>query len=423
MLILLAHAHAVTLEEAWAAAAKNSLDLGLVHESTLQTETLRGQAAALISPKLVLGGNYTYNEYEIAWDPSEMIPEEFAALMGEQEPIVFQKKSYFDANISVIQPLFSGQALPAFQAANAMIRADRSAEVGIKGQVKAGVAKAYYGLAVAREGERVAQAALDNAKKHVDIVQQQLTVGVAPPTARLQADIAMSRAQRSVAEAHEGVVKAGEAFKKLTGLPEDAAVELPPQRELPYTSVDEVLDRAAKNRPEILTANQRVIASQRSALATNMGWFPTVDGRFTWSWTQNNVGFNDDPTFWQFVVTADWVLWDGGFRLANGQKSASQVRQARLALEKAEADAGEQVRTLWSTRQKAAASLDTVEHEAVLAEENLRIAEVAFGAGGISFLELEDARLGLLASKMSVLNERMQRDLATIDLLAATGDL
>jgi outer membrane protein TolC len=143
----------------------------------------------------------------------------------------------------------------------------------------------------------------------------------------------------------------------------------------------------------------------------------------TYSWTQNNVGFNTDPTFWQFVVTADWVLWDGGFRLANGQKSASQLRQARLAEEKAQDDAGEAVRTLWSTRQKATASLDTAEHEAALAEENLRIAEVAFGAGGVSFLELEDARLGLIASKMSVLSERMQRDLATIDLLAATGDL
>lgn len=423
MLILIAPALALTLEEAWSAAEKNSLDLGLVHESTLQTETLRGQAAALVSPKLVLGGNYTYNEYEISWDPSSMIPEQFAEFIGEQEPIVFQKKSFFDANISVIQPLFSGQAIPALQAADAMIRADRAAETGIKGQVKAGVAKAYYGLAVAREAERVAQAALENAKKHVDIVQQQLNVGVAPPTARLQAEIALSRALRSLAEAHEGVVKAGEAFKKLTGLPVDSAVELPPPRELPYTTAEDATSRAAVHRPEIIAASRRVTAVKRSALATNMGWLPTVDGRFTWSWTQNNVGFNEDPTFWQFVVTADWVLWDGGFRLANGQKYASQVRQAKLAAEKAEVDAGEQIRTLWSTRQKAAASLDTVEHEAVLAEENLRIAEVAFGAGGISFLELEDARVGLLASKMSVLSERMQRDLATIDLLAATGDL
>lgn len=423
MLLLAALAHAVTLEEAWSAADRHDTDLALVHENTVQTGTLQGQAFALLSPKLVLGGHYTYNEYEIAWDPSTMIPEEFQELLGDQDPIVFQKQSYFDGNISVVQPLFSGQAVPLYQAAVATVKASRFDEAGIRTQLKSGVAKVYYGLAVAREGEQVAQNALENAHQHVAIVEQQLAAGTAPPTAKLQAEIALSRAQRGVAEAHEGVVKAGEAFAKMTGLPADSAVELPTAPTLPYATPDAAIDRAVSHRPELSAAELRYTAARRGSVASALSWFPTVDGRFTYSWTQNNVGFNTDPTFWQVVLTADWVLWDGGARLAENKKYASQARQAQLAETKVEEDTRESIRTLWSTHAKATASFETAHHEVTLAEENLRIAEVAFKAGGITFMELEDARLGVLASRTGELSEQMQRDLSAYDLLAATGDL
>lgn len=423
MLVACTLAHAVSLEEAWAAAEANSLDLRLVHENTVQTETLKGQAAALVSPKLVLGGHYTYNEYEIAWDMSEMIPEDFREFFGDQEPIVFQKQSYFDGNVSIVQPIFSGQAIPALVGATATIRAERIAEAGIQGRVRAGVAKAYYGLAVAREGEAVARSAAENAKKHVEIVGRQLAAGVAPPTARLQAEIGLSRAERAVASARLQVATAEEAFAKITGLAKDSPVQLPTHAALPFASLEAALDRVGAHRPELRAAEQRVKAARAMDTAGTLSWFPTLDGRFTYSWTENNVGFNDDPTFWQIVLTADWVLWDGGFRLANGQKYASQRRQAELAVDKARVDATEEIRVLWETHEHSRQSLQTAEHEAALAEENLRIAEVAFEAGSISFLDLEDARLGLTAARMSVLAERMNRDLAVYDLRAATGDL
>jgi len=58
-----------------------------------------------------------------------------------------------------------------------------------------------------------------------------------------------------------------------------------------------------------------------------------------------------------------------------------------------------------------------------LSKENLRLAEVSFAAGGLSFLDVEDARVGLLAAELGALQERTARDLAALSLLASTGDL
>lgn len=96
---------------------------------------------------------------------------------------------------------------------------------------------------------------------------------------------------------------------------------------------------------------------------------------------------------------------------------------ASLAADRARDVAVEDVRNAWGAYQTAGTALVAVEHESELARENLRLSEVAFQAGTITFLDLEDARLGARASELSRLQQRMTRDLAALTLLSTTGDL
>ncbi len=427
MLLVSSLALAVTLEEAWSSAESNSVDLAMVRENTRQGETLTGKAWALVQPKLVLGGHYTINDKEISWDPDALItiPDELRDTLNipDAEAIVFQKKQYFDGNISVIQPIFSGAAFPLLKGAQAAVKASREDEASARTQIRAGIARAFYSVAVTRDMELVAREAAENAGKHAALVQKQTEIGLAPPTAHLQAEIAQSKAKRQVAAAHEGVVIAESAFAKVTGLSADSAIELPAERALPYDSVDAASERAAAQRPEIAAAQHRAKAARMQKLATDLGWLPSLDSRFTYNYTENSGGFNDSPDMWQVVFTANWTLWDGGFRLAEERGAASVARQARYAVEKATDDATESIRRLWEARARSAEAFDLVRREHALAVENQRIAEAAYTAGVITFLELEDARLGVRAAAAAEVSERMNRDLAAIDLLAATGDL
>lgn len=430
LLSTLAFAGTITLDDAWDAALQNSRELKLIHEQRLQSDTLKTQALALLGPKLVAGANYTLNQRETVIDFSESFPPDVIALIesftGEPvdfgDPLVVNKKSYFDWNVSVVQPIFSGQALPLYKGAIATVRAGAATEQVMQRQVWVGVAQAYWGVVVAREGVVVAEQAVTNATKRLEQAELRVSVGTAAPQLKLQADIALARAQREYAGVQAQLNAAQSAFSALTGLPLDSELAVLPPHTLPYTTVEAAIESALDNRPDLVAAGWQSKAARAQQTGTTLSWLPSVDGRFTQSWSQNS-GFSGEPYNWQVVLKADWVLWDGGARLAEQAKAASLVRMADTAAEKAAADAEIEVRTLWDQRDRAERAYIAVERELSLAEENARLADAAFEAGSLPFLDLEDARLGLQAAKLTRVAEQMNLDVVTIQLLAATGDL
>ncbi len=422
---------ALTLDEAWTAAESGSQELAILHEQTVAAETMRGQAWSVVQPKIVAGANYTYNQrpIELAFDfASFLTPESaeqlaaFGVEFAEAEPIVIQKQAYFDWNVSIIQPIFSADSLPLLNGASQAVKAARATEQARRAEVRTGIAKAYWGVVAAREGEKVASQALENARGHLKMAEVTAAVGTAAPTVKLQAELGVARAQRQLASAHESVVMAEQAFARLTGLPADATLTMPEPRTLPYASGEEAIVRALAQRPDIEAADYQAQAAWNELRARNLGWLPVVDGRFTEAWSQN-TGFSGEAYTWMVVLRANWTLWDGGYRIAKSQEAASQARQADLYGGVLREQATERVRGLWEQHGRAQAAVAAVAKEIALAEENLRLAEAAFGVGSLSYLEVEDARLGLEASRMSALSERMTADTSAIELLAATGDL
>lgn len=410
---------ALTLDEAMAAAESHSPALGLVRENTEQALALRQQAYALISPKVVGQATYTINDKEIVLDFTEMIPEDYKDLLGiEADPITLQRKTVWEGYATVVQPLFNASSLPALRGTYSNVRAAEATERQARQQIRAGTAKVYYGLAVARAMEQLATRAIESAKSHLALADQQVAVGLAPERARLQAQLALARAERDLAQAHEGVVTAQQAFTDLTGLPADTDVALPEAPPPMPGSLDEALAQA--DAPELDTAEANWRSAQYQTNATRASWLPTLDARYTYVWTQN-TGFSGENHLWMLVFQADWTLWDGGARLAQTRSYASQARQAELLMQQSVTENQTAVRTAWERFERGQAALQAAEREQALAEENLRLAETAFASGGLTWLEAEDARLGLHAAQSAVLQERAQRDLAAIDLAVAMG--
>jgi len=429
-LLLLSPALALTLEEAWSAAEQGSVELRLLEEQAVAARTLRGQAWSLVSPKVALGANYTFNQrpIELSFDISSMLTEEsieqmelFGVEFADSEPIVIQEKSYFDWNASVIQPVFNGQALPLLKAAYQQVSATEEQLRGQRAQVRAGIAQAYWGVVVAREGVRVAEKALANAREHLRMAEVTTSVGSAAPTVKLQAELGVARAGRELASARAGVVGAEQAFARLTGLPADSVLEMPSPRALPYADVESAVSRAVNQRPEVRAADHMASAAAGQSTAQALSWLPGVDARFTEAYSEN-TGFTGEHYTWMVVFEGKWTLWDGGYRVAKQNEAAANRRAADLAADRARAVAEEDVRRLWEEHARAQAAVSAVEQELKLAEENLRLADAAFSVGSLSYLEVEDARLGLMASQMTALSERMKRDTSAIALLAATGD-
>jgi outer membrane protein TolC len=184
--------------------------------------------------------------------------------------------------------------------------------------------------------------------------------------------------------------------------------------------VEDVLQDARAHRPELAAATEAQRAARATLAAAHLAWLPTVDGRFTQMWTEN-TGFNGEPWNWMAVANASWSLWDGGFRVAEQQRAASQARMADAGATKAWEDAEIEIRTAWEEHDRARRAEEAATRELALAEENLRLAEASHGAGASTFLELDDARLARDAARLARMAERMGADLAALALLRAAG--
>lgn len=450
----------VSLDEALTAAMGDSVDVALARERTREQETLKGQAWALLSPKLSAQATYTINQYEIALDPSSFgdpqaqidaqadlfdgIGDSFGALsdpaapfiaqgwgdsaaalratdIDTGDPIVIQQKAAWAGNLSLIQPIFTASALPTLRGAYQTVDVAQLQERRTLQQLRAGVTRAYYGLATARQAATLADQGLVSAQNHLELASRQVDAGLQPPRARIQAQLAVARAERDRAAAAERVTSAELAFLRLTGLPRTSELTLPPPVDVP-SDLGEAVLQATTSRPDIQAADGRQRIADLTVRAKHLEWLPKVNGRFTYSYTENQ-GFQDEPTLWMVVLTADWLVWDGGLRIAQAKQHASQRRQAELAARQARDLAEEEVRIAWEGYQRADRALLATADELALAQENLRLAEQGLGAGSTTWLEVEDARLGLLQAQLSALNERVGRDLAAVDLKLATGQL
>ncbi len=494
-----AEAAPITLQDAIQAAEANSVELALVKEKQVQTDTLRGQSLALVLPKVQLGATYTINQYEVAFDmadgfseftsafediytrlgwstedalamgiagseavtPGSSLPyaggassaylanveeryqngqisqDEYdaiqAAFSGQaidntssssssgSDPIVIQAKQYWAYNASVIQPLFNGRSIPVLFGAVHMMDAAEKDVARTRQQIEAGVTKAYYGLMVARTTRELAEKAEASALSHLELAERQVQAGTADERARVQAQLAVSRAQRDL-QSTLGQISAAELqFARLTGL--DRSVELaePEPGEAP-SDLDALRTEANGRRPDVAAADLRTQVAEKYLWAKRGEWLPTLDARFTYSWSEN-TGFQGQNDLWMIVFEANWFIWDGGLRIAQSKEEASKVRQAKLAARKLRDDIAIEVETAWDSWVRAEKAMLAAEDEVSLATKNLTLAERALNGGSATWLEVEDARLGMLQAELVRLNARADREMALVDLQLAAGTL
>ncbi len=417
--LLVPVALALSLDEAWRIAETDGDDAALIASQMRAATTIRGQAASALLPRLSLSGGYTVNQYESAIDFSKMIPEDLAGLVGDTEPIVVNEKSFWSGSVSVVQPLFSGSALPAWTAANATARAAEAQARAQLDQLRVGVANTYWAAFLSRERVRLAMDNVARAEKYLALAETRERIGAGRGIDTAQAGVALARARRELVQAEAGKVQAEVGLSRLLGTEPDVALDRPEPRGVTLASPAAAAERAL-GAPAITASEERARAAQAARTATDLGWIPTINGRFTESFSENS-GFSGEEWNWQAALTADWVLFDGGYRIAKQREAAMNKDVATHVVardrDQAEADA----RSLWAAHRAAKQARGLAVEERALAEKTLTLAEAAYELGALTFLDLWQTRQQRDGAELAELTADMQLDLAAITLVAKTG--
>jgi len=427
-LFLAGLAQAATLDEAWKAAEEQSHEALMAAAQREIVDLTPLRVAGGLMPRVSAGAGVTFNQVEVSFDPANMFPSSVNDLIEQLtgaplpagDPIVIQRKTAFDANLTILQPLVLAPAFAQAAGVKNVVAQGEAQEAAQLARLKTGVTQSYWAVVVTRAAQALSEKSVENAKAHEAIVQTQVDAGAVPRQALLQAQLAVSRSVREQQAATARRKVAERVLSALTGFSEDEALSEPASVVLPFPNVDAAMAEAIANRPDLKAASESVEIARTQRLATQLGWVPTISGRFTESYSQN-TGFAGRNWLWNAGINASWSIWDGGQRVADTSAARSQLHLAEAALARAQDDTRIAVIQAWEEHARAQAALAAVEREVALAAENLRIAELSLQAGNSPFQDVEDARIAMLAAELGRVQEHMNEHVAAITLLIVTG--
>lgn len=245
----------------------------------------------------------------------------------------------FHSELSVEQLLFAGGRLN-----NQIEAADHQADAAglMEKQERVNVAfdirQAYWSLYRAQVAHEVLESALERVNEHLQNVRNKVEAGAALRTDLLNAKTRRSEVLLDQVESRSQVQVARLELNRLLGLPADVQTEpIAPDEPgpLPF-EMDELTERALKQRPGLQALSERVGAREDEIDAVQGEWFPEISliGRYVYA-RPNQYFFAQQDKFkgtWEAGVRLRWNLWSGGQRSAQTSQARAQLRKAEAQL-------------------------------------------------------------------------------------------
>jgi outer membrane protein TolC len=414
----LAQRRPLSLDEAVAAGLEASPAL---HASRMKVESSTAksrEAAAVRLPSLKLSGGYTRL--------SEVPPFE-VVLPIFPDPIVVSRNYFnnYGLRLGVQQPLFTGFGLEAGAGSARML--ERSAAQDLekdRSDFVFAVKSAYWGLARAREFEKVIDETIRQVREHLKDVRAFYDQGLLTKNEVLRAELELSNAELMRIDVRNAAEVALATLDSLLGLPLDADVELTssaesqasliPAGELPASGA------IADGRPDLRAAEFRVKASELGVKAARAGLYPQVFLTGNYYYLRPNSRYlparDEFRATWDVSLSVSFDLWNWGQTRSRADQARAQLAQAEDARKLLEDQAALEVTQSRLAAGRARDMVRVAGQAVAQAEENLRMTRERFRQGVALNADVLDADVALLRARMS-------RTQAAIDLVLAQARL
>jgi len=434
---LLAKPPVVSLESALREADSRNLDLKAARARLEQSKELHWKAWSAYLPQVTAGGTFTHNSFSDATFPGTFAIRDIGAPGAEQSApglpgaatnlalvpvpgsdIVIQKQDQLAGQIQATQALLAPQAWYAIAAARAGERLAEDSTESARRDILFAVAQAYYGAAGQQQMVAIQERQLAISLAHERDARLRYDAGTTPKVTLLRAEIDRARTEQDLKRARNGYAAAKVSLATLLDRPTaDLEVEVPPAARPPAGDLEEA---ALRDRPDVKAAREQRSVAERNRGAVIMRYLPTLGafGRYQYS---NAAGFTDTKTTWAVGLALNWTILDGLLRESDVREQGGRVREAESALASAEAKAKEDVRRAHLDLDSAIANSLKAKEQLDLARENQRLVNVSYKAGAATYIEVSDANTALLTAELTQLSESLNADLAALRLLKSAG--
>ena len=347
--------------------------------------------------------------------------------------------------VTVTQPVFMGGALVA---ANKMAdineeMAENSLEMKRQNTLF-NIDQVYWQVVSLRHKQTLAESYVELVKKLKGDVQKMIDQGVATKGDGLSVGVRVNEAEMALTQVQDGLALSKMLLCQLIGLDEDEAIELADEQPLSakegsnYTQgvksaegltsplINMELQGGGAARPELKILQNTVDLSQQTTNVLKAGNLPTVllTGGYMVSNPNTFNGFEKKfGGVWNVGVVVRVPVWNWGDVKYKVRASKGATAMAKLELDDAREMISLQVRQGNFKVKEAQKKLSMAQSNVANADENLRMANLAFKEGTASFTTVMEAQTAWNAAQSQLIDAEIGVKLSEVELQKALGTL
>ena len=318
----------------------------------------------------------------------------------------FQSQRY-DINASLVsfELDFWGRVASLNAAAKASYLATEEAQRAFRLSLIADVANAYLSVLELQERSQLAASTAQGRRENSELIAKRRDVGVASDLDTLQSQGIYQAALADQANLQRQLAAAQNLLTQLTGkMPTD----LPEGRSLTAQGISPVMlaglpSEVLLQRPDVLAAEQRLIASNASIGAARAAFLPRISltGAFgTASRTLNGL-FGAGSDAWNFQPALTLPIFDAGRSSANLDVAQARKVIAVADYEKTIQQAFREVADLLAARDSLTEQLAAQSASSQIQQQRQKLVEARYQAGIANHLELLDAERDAYAARQA----------------------
>jgi outer membrane protein TolC len=411
----------IAVEEAVRLALRDGVEAAIARQDVASAEAQVGVARSYALPEITASGTYTRNIKKpvIFFELEE----------GETQQFEIGQDNAWLGTLSLRQVLWaSGRVRNAWNSAQAQAAAARAAGDDAAAAIARDVREVYYLALLAQEQTRIAEESLEQAKRTLEQIEARVERGITPEFERLRAGVTVASRRPEVTRAQNGAELALASLKRLLGVELGRAMVLTDSLEAgvyPET-LQEVTERALRTRSDLEASRQALRAAELRYRAQAANDRPSLylDGNVSWQGETSDglwPGDRESASSAAVGLSFSWPLLDGFRNRYQTRAAEVMAEKSRLQVRLAEDAVRLEVRNRWSDVTSIAEEITAAEETVALAEEAFAIAQTRYRTGLSTLVELRDAEVALISSRVGLSATLYRYNVAVAELDYSIG--
>ncbi len=399
-------ADALTLDEAVRVALANNREILVAMEKIKEARQRVREAKAGYLPTVDLSGTYT----RLSEVPSMSIPDYGSIEVG--------KADNYMSKLTFSQPLYtSGSLNYANKGASLYYQKSEEDLRNVQSKVTLEVKKAFYTYLLAEENVEVTEAALDQSRRHLAIVEGLFKVGVVSKFDLLRTRVEVANLKPDLIQARNNLRLSRESLANLLSL---SSTSLKLEGELSFEplkiSLEVAIARALKERSDLKNLKLQKEMSEVAVKLTEVQNRPRLALIGNYQYQNPSGGEDEWGEDWNLNLVLSIPLFDGWANRARVAQRRSQIKQIDLSLRGLEAGIDLEIKKAFWDLEASEERIYAQEKNIEQAEEALSIADVRYKSGAITNLEVLDAQLALTRVRVGYLKALYDHNVARAEL-------